>query len=1009
MTNESTTAQSRKSQDANATDERKNNAFKGTLNLPKTKFPMRANLVQNEPASIKRWSQANLYERIREARSDSNNPANRGPWSFHDGPPYANGTIHLGHLLNKVLKDFVVRSRTMMGFDVPYVPGWDCHGLPIEHKVMSELHDNGKIEKLLALDDDTRRIAIRRECEKSAHRYIKLQRGQMEQLLTIADYDHPYLTMLPEYEAGVLEVFSHMVGNELVYRDLKPVHWSIENRTALADAELEYYDREDVSIYVHFDVEDPAKLAAAFNVDSSTCAAASFMIWTTTPWTLPANLAVAVHPKYTYVLTKLGDRTVVLARELAELVAKIGSHEVHEPEFLGECNGEQLLSLTYRHPFCDRISPVVAADYVTLEDGTGLVHTAPGHGVEDYQTGLREGLDIYCPVREDGTFDDTAPDWLKGKSVWEGNNLVLEKLKSTGHLYHSNLFAHSYPHDWRGKTPVIFRATEQWFVNVNKPFGPEMKSLKERALEVAANSVEFHPEWGRNRMRGMLETRPDWCLSRQRSWGLPIPVFFDANNSKNVLATEQSVMAVAYNIQKHGSGYWFTSSPTELLDGYDPNNDPQAPPWLRDQLKDEPNATLVDLALQKSQDIFDVWFESGSSWNPVMRGRNMGYPVELYLEGSDQHRGWFQLSLLCGLGATGVSPFKSLLTHGFIVDAEGGKMSKSVGNTIEVDDLLKRYGADVARWWVAAQNFENDIKAGYELFDVAGESYRKVRNTLRFLLSNLFDFQPTTADHPNGHGVDLNTLPPTSLEAWVLGEYNHLAAVVLCAYQRYDFKGTQTAIYNFCNETLSAVYCAAVKDRLYCDHPDSPRRRRTQSIMFELVDGLSRLLAPILPHTADEAFRALHAVEAKDDPRCVHLVEFIEVFEGVTVDPDWPVVMAARDRALQSLEKARNENIVDNPLDAEVCVHDPDGKLQNFARRFAEQLDHDDGDDFLVDFADLLGVSRVRIVNDTPEAEVISLENEPRCERSWKRDGTVKERSNGFLLSERDAQVIGVK
>ena len=966
-------------------------SYKQTLNLPRTAFPMRANLVQNEPASLKHWDAMRLYDTLRRAAKDEG----RARWAFHDGPPYANGSIHLGHLLNKVLKDFVVRTRTMQGFDVPYVPGWDCHGLPIEHKVMTELVESGKAAKLATLCDDDRRMAVRRECRKYAEKYIKLQTGQMKQLLTVADYEHPYLTMQPEYEAATLEVFADLVEHGLVYRALKPVHWSIANQTALAEAELEYYDRQDLSVYVWFEIEDVAALLKAFGLGGKDAREfadlkPSLMIWTTTPWTLPANLAVAVHPRYEYVLAMLGGRPTVIAAQLYAKVKAlrekgVGAHGAAE---LGRCKGTALLGLTYRHPFCERTSPVVPAEYVTLEDGTGLVHTAPGHGAEDFQTGQANRLDTYCPVQADGTYDDTVPQWLRGMDIWKANDDIARRLEADGAMYFSHPFTHSYPHDWRGKSPVIFRATEQWFASVDQPRDGKA-DLRTLALDQTRDDVKFYPEWGRNRMRGMLESRPDWCLSRQRAWGLPIPAFF--NERGEYLLTKRTVLCVAEKVRRKGSDAWFTMSTEQLLEGYNPASDPDAPQWAKAQ-------GLPALGLRKSNDIFDVWFESGCSWHAVMEQRGQadlqaGQPVELYLEGSDQHRGWFQVSLLTALGARGRAPFKALLTHGFTVDKDGKKMSKSLGNTIDVEDLLKKYGADVCRWWVASINFEGDIKVDFSLFDVAGESYRKVRNTLRFLLSNLDDYEPAQVREE---------MPATSLDAWVLGEFNRVSQRVRQAYDRYDFRAAHNAIYDFCNETLSAVYLAATKDRLYCDRPDSPRRRRTQAAMWTVCDGLCRLLTPLLPHTADEAYRSLWKADAKDTSRCVQMVTYLDPGE-VNADADWPKVMAGREAALQTLEQARAAQVVDNPLDAEVHVEDPDGTLAAFGKRFVAEADSA----FETEFADLIGVSRVKFVA-AGQARVVSLADEPRCERSWKRDGTVKQRRDGGWLTDRDAQAVGV-
>ncbi|MHB1156985.1 MAG: isoleucine--tRNA ligase [Phycisphaerales bacterium] len=940
------------------------------INKPDTKFAMKANLVQNEPASLKRWDEMKLYERIR------NSPHPKGKFAFHDGPPYANGSIHLGHLLNKALKDIVVRSRTMMGYDVDYVPGWDCHGLPIEHKVMQELGD--KAHGMVPMQ-------IRKRCKDYAEKFVKLQSGQMKRLLTLARYDQPYLTMQPEFEAATLEVFATMVERGIVYRGLKPVHWSIENRTALAEAELEYYDREDTSVYVIFDCG--MRIA---DLDGDV----SLMIWTTTPWTLPANLAVAASAHAEYGVYQVGDRKVIIACDLAEKVLALGNTAAGKP--LKTLRGSELTKLTYKHPFIDRTSPVVTAEYVTLEDGTGLVHTAPGHGVEDYQTGLREKLDVYCPVLGDGTFDDTVPQWLQGKSVWEGNGLVIDAMTKSGHLFHQHKFTHSYPHDWRSKTPTIFRATEQWFIGVDNEFGlagdaKRPSSLRERALASTNGQINFIPDWGRNRMRGMLESRPDWCVSRQRHWGLPIPAFYHGETGQ-VLMTAKSVKAVADVVRAKGSDAWFALSPAELLAGYDAKNDSQAPEWFTQS----PNHPIT-----KSTDIFDVWFESGSSWYAVMVQRGLAHPPEadrpvtdLYLEGSDQHRGWFQSSLLPGIAVTGHSPFATVLTHGFMVDKDGRKMSKSLGNALEVDTLLKDYGADVCRWWVATLNTDNDIKVDPEFFRLAGEEYRKVRNTIRYLLSNLSDYQPDPRK--------LSEDDAASIDAWAMGELNKVIEQVRQGYESYNFRAVSTTLFDFCNDTLSAVYLAAVKDRLYCDAPGpgSNRRCRTQFVMHTMADALVRLIAPILPHTADEAWASLHP--RKEDTEgveaSVHLASLPSGAEvKCEVSEAWGAAMAVRDGVLKAMEDAKMQRGIENPLDMGVTVALPP---EVFAQVKAVEPE----------MADLCGVSRFAFVeNGELTVDVEDLRSEPRCDRSWKRDGTVKLRSDGGMLTDRDAAAMGVE
>ena len=942
--------------------EKKKDRYRETLQLPKTAFSMRAGLLTKEPRFQERWEAIDLYRR----QQDQPHPA--GPFIFHDGPPYANGNIHMGHLINKILKDLVVRSRQMAGHELEFVPGWDCHGLPIEHKVMKEIGAE-------AAELDT--MEIRKRCHDYAASFQKIQAEQMMRLGTSGDYDHPYMTMLPAYEGAVLEVFAALVGNGIVYRDLKPVHWSIENRTALAEAELEYHDRKDTSVFVFFEVDDAAVLPAALGVSSGE--RVDLMIWTTTPWTLPANLAVAVGPAAEYGLYRIdhggATRLTIVAVDLAEKV--LGE----DAELMGRCRGAEIAEagVRYRHPFIHRISPVVTADYVTLEDGTGMVHTAPGHGQEDYETGLRIGLEIYCPVLEDGTFDDTAPDWLQGLDVWSANPKVVESLEGSGHLYHQHRILHSYPHDWRSKTPTIFRATEQWFVGVDRPFGEENASLRQRAMDAAGNHITFVPEWGQKRFAGMLETRPDWCISRQRSWGLPIPAFLSDHGP---LLTEATVRTVATYVRENGSDAWFTSDPQTILADYDPKNDEAAPEWLKETGQDG-FAELV-----KGNDIFDVWFESGSSWNAVMRERGIGFPCDLYLEGSDQHRGWFQLSLLPALGMMGESPFKTVLTHGFMVTAEGEKMSKSLGNAIDVEDLLKQHGADICRWWTASLNYTHDMKVDWEFFRVASDEYRKVRNTLRFMIGNLKDFDPRT------DRVEFTDDDRTSLDWWAMAKLSELISKVDNGYRTYQFKRVVEAIFEFCNDTMSSVFMAAVKDRLYCDPAEGRRRRLTQTVLWDAATSLIRMVAPVLVHTADEAWLALHGFE-EDATDCVHVESLPGAFDW-ELGTGWPVVMELRSEVLKSLEEAKEAQGIKNTLDAGIEIVLP-------AER-AEAVEP-----FTAELADLFGVSRFAMtIGEAASVTVVDLREEPRCERSWKRDGTVEERSDGGMLSDRDAAAVGV-
>ncbi len=951
------------------------NPYKDTLNLPRTTFDMRAGLLRKEPARLDAWAAADMYRRVRRARDG-------GPrYILHDGPPYANGDIHMGHLLNKVLKDIVVRYRTMTGHDAPYIPGWDCHGLPIEAKVMEELH---------AQAADMDRMDIRRRCRAYAETFIDVQAEQFQRLGVWGEYDRPYITMDPAYEADVLEVFARMVGQGIVYRQLKPVHWSIENRTALADAELEYQQREDASIYVRFDVADAPRVRAEL-LGLEADGPLGLMIWTTTPWTLPANLAVAVHPDLVYAAVQYTDgsgneQCVLVAEELLESVFGAGGDVQGHWTAVATVRGAALAAadVRYVHPIFgkEKRCPVVAANYVTLEEGTGLVHTAPGHGVEDYGTGLKYDLDIYCPVRADGTFDDTVPAYLRGQGVWEANELVCRRLEADGALFHLHRFTHSYPHDWRSKKPTIFRATEQWFIAVDEPLPSTGRTLREMALDVArpGSDTAFVPEWGRKRMAGMLESRPDWCISRQRSWGLPIPAF--VTPAGEVLLTAASVRAVADHFRTRGSDSWFTDSPADLLATWDAEADPDI---------DDPKA-FDPATLAAQMDIFDVWFESGSSWYAVAVARGLvdAPPVDLYLEGSDQHRGWFQLSMLPGLAAAGTCPFKTVLTHGFVVDEHGYKMSKSLGNAVNVQAELAKRGADIMRLWVASVNYQDDIRTSDALIGQIEDAYRKIRNTLRFAMGNCFDFDPA-ADRtdPDPHAVD----------AWMRGELDRLTAEVLAAYEAFEFHRVYRLIYEFCTVQASSIYMAAVKDRLYCDAADGPRRRATQTVLYDTALTLIRLLAPILPFTADEAWEALPNRPA-DLPDSVHLALMPEPAATGEPDADWAKLLAIRDEGLAQLEALRAAG-VKNPLDAEAVVRVADNKEAAWVQQYLTEVE------------DLLGVgsSRVEVFAKAdaalPEVHVADARDKyERCARSWKRRPDVGSDPDQPQLSARDAKVV---
>ena len=977
------------------------NKYKDTLNLPKTGFDMRAGLLKKEPDLQARWHKEDLYGQLRKYR------AGKPRFILHDGPPYANGNIHMGTALNKILKDVVVRVKNMTGFDAPYIPGWDCHGLPIEAKVVDELGE--KAREMSAMD-------IRQRCQTYADKFTKLQSDQFQRLGVIGEFDNPYITMHPQYEADVMEVFARLVEQGVVYRQLKPVHWSIDNRTALADAELEYHDREDPSIFVAFEF--------ASGHDAIPHDAGDFVglgVWTTTPWTLPANLAVAVHPKYEYVSLRLetqnGLISIVVAagrgEAFVDAIQRTRSEWLTNHTVLGRFTGQDLLDakVTYRHPLIPgKVCPVVPADYVTLEDGTGLVHTAPGHGLDDYHTGLKHGLDIYCPVTEDGTFDETAPEWLLGLSVWDANGKVIKHLQDHDTMLADEMISHSYPHDWRSKGATIFRATEQWFVSVDKPLAETDQSLRAMALDLCntdeRHGVRFIPGWGRNRISGMLESRPDWCLSRQRAWGLPIPVFY--NSKGDSLLTAASVRAVSKVIAKEGSDAWFTKSAAELLADYDADNDPQ--------LAEPGEFPLEDIVV--GHDIFDVWFESGSSWNAVAIARDLvkEIPVDLYLEGSDQHRGWFQLSLLPALGAEGRPPFETVLTHGFVVTEDGHKMSKSLGNAIDVIDQLNNRGADILRLWVASQNYQDDVRCSESLIAQAEDAYRKIRNTLRFCMGSCHDFDPTRhAAEPEAHSIDL----------WMRLQLHELIRNVRDAYDNYEFHRASRLMYEFCTIQASSVYMAAVKDRLYCEAPDSPRRRATQTVMHEMLATLVKLLAPVLVHTCEEAWEHIPFRDAAE-PHSVHLADlpdvnkellkFAESIRPVSRDAMsagpaqlqvgatwiWDRLLDLRATGLVKLEELRNAG-VKNSLDAEaVFVIAPDNTA---ARSFLEQ--------YLSELEDMLGVGFARIEEGpVPEGAIADVdirdtrESYDRCARSWKRRPDVGSDTDYPDLSARDAAVV---
>jgi isoleucyl-tRNA synthetase len=840
--------------------------YKATLNLPRTPFPMKANLPRTEPEMLASWDAMGLYKRLRETA------AGRPLWILHDGPPYANGNIHLGHVLNKVLKDVIVKSRAMLGFDAVYVPGWDCHGLPIEHQVDKELGlDSASIDVRRAMDP----VEKRRRCREYAQRFIDIQRDEFRRLGVFGDWENPYLTMTPAYEAIIARELGRFVGRGLVYKGLKPVHWCMYCKTALAQAEVEYENQRTPSVYVKFPLVDPLPATPG-------APRPAVVIWTTTPWTLPANLAVAVHPDEEYVAVAVPARdgqeteTLVVAAKLAEAFARAAN--LGTPARVALVSGRDLVGLAYQHPWIERTGRIGAADFVAMDTGTGLVHIAPGHGEDDYELGRRLGLTVYNPVDDDGRF---VPDveFFGGLTVWEANPRIIDLLRERGALVAEMPLDHTYPHCWRCKNPTLFRATEQWFIALDQD------GLRRRAVEAISRDVRWIPAWGEERIRSMVAHRPEWVISRQRVWGVPIAAFY-CTGCEALLLSESVVEHVAAIFRDgQGADEWYAREAADLL-----------PPGTR-------CARCGGTGFRKETDILDVWFDSGCSHAAVLETRpELRWPAEMYIEGTDQHRGWFQSSLLEAVGTRGAPPYRTVITHGFFVDAEGRKMSKSLGNYIPLEDLLPKYGAEILRLWVSAEDYTQDIRLSFEILDRLGDAYRRIRNTLRFLLGNLADFDPRRHRQPHGR-LD-------EVDRFILDRLARLIARVARAYEEYQFHTVFHSVHNFCAVDLSALYLDIIKDRLYTSAVDDPRRRAAQTTCFEVFSALARLLAPILSFTADEAWRHLPGSRADS----VHLERFPEAppeWIDDTLEREWTRLLEVRRDVAKALETARVARGVD--------------------------------------------------------------------------------------------------
>ncbi len=926
--------------------------YKDTLNLPRTDFPMKANLAVREPEILKKWDAAKIYQKVLEKNSG------KPKFVLHDGPPYANGHIHFGHILNKTLKDILVKYKAFSGYQSDLIPGWDCHGLPIEHQVDKELG-----EKKKSLDT----VQIRQACREYAAKFVDIQREEFRRLGIFARWETPYLTMDYGYEATIARELGKLVAKDMVYKGKKPVHWCTRCQTALAEAEVEYDEHISPSIYVKFsnldDLEGASPLLKGRKV--------SFIIWTTTPWTLPANVAIALHKSYMYVALEVGDEIYVVAEGLLETVRK--TLNIQEDRLIDRIPAKRLEGIHVKHPLLERKSTVVLSDHVTLDSGTGIVHIAPGHGQEDYEVGIRYRLPVLNPVDNQGKFTSEVgdPD-LEGQFVFKANPLIIEKLKSHGALVKAEETSHSYPHCWRCKTPVIFRSTPQYFLSL------KADDLRGKALD-AIRRTQWIPPWGRERIYGMVENRPDWCISRQRSWGVPI-MGFQCGHCKESLLSSDIINHIADRFELEGADAFFKHSAEELL-----------PPGTQ-------CPHCGHRQWEKEKDILDVWFDSGVSYAAVLeKSPTLQFPADIYLEGSDQHRGWFHSSLLAAIGTQGQPPYQAVLTHGFVVDGEGRKYSKSAKNYTPPDKIIQTLGAEVLRLWVAAEDYRNDIRFSTEIVARLTETYRKIRNTCRFLLGNLYDFNPDADYVPVAERPDL--------DRWVIGVLQEIVARLTKAYEDYEFHVIYHSLNQFCTVTLSAFYLDILKDRLYICQAASPKRRAAQSTLFDLLGAITQLMAPILSFTAEEVYQ--HMVQSTEKRESIFLADFPKA-DASLVDAQlagrFEMITQLRQEVLKALEKARQEKTLGHSLEAQVLLT-AEGKWLKFIQENAGF------------WAECFIVSQVVVVYEieNPSLESQSIEGlkilvkkaeGEKCQRCWTRSITVGKSAKDPLVCDRCAKIL---